>query len=423
MAAVLSQHIDYPKLILEDRIHGSLYTSPAIFDDEMQRIYYQGWVYVGHESEVPEAGDFVVKQIGLQSVVLTRSEEGVHVLYNKCSHRGNSVCVTEKGHVKQLQCAYHGWSFNMKGELAGVPFPNGYKDDFDYGQSGMATVARQESYQGFVFASLVDQGISLMEHLGHGREMIDMLVGLSPEGKLDLNAGWMKHRFTGNWKMIVENQVDGYHAAFTHGSLLRANRTFATVRDRKDTSPAHARDLGMGHSDIDHASDYLSKDKPFRWSGGVDPDRLPGYVAAMKKSYGDQEAHRRMVMGPPHAMIFPNLFLAEMAIMIVQPVSAGETLHLTTPIVLKGGAELNERSLRRGEGALGPAGFLIADDAEISEHTQRGLAASKPEWLILARGLHTEVQNADGTRTAGLMDETSQRGFWRHYRDIMGEQA
>jgi hypothetical protein len=148
---------------------------------------------------------------------------------------------------------------------------------------------------------------------------------------------------------------------------------------------------------------------------------MPIYIASMRAAYGETEARRRLVDGPPHVVVFPNLLIAEMNIMVIEPVSAGQTLQYTTPVMLDEGAELNQRTLRRCEGALGPAGFLISDDAEISDLCQIGLSNQYPEWVLLKRGMHDEQRADDGTRVGGLKDETTQRGFWRHYKKLMAE--
>ncbi|CAN5493201.1 aromatic ring-hydroxylating dioxygenase subunit alpha [soil metagenome] len=418
----INHRLDYDRLIEPGRVHASLYADPAVFRDELATLYGSGWVYVGHDSEVPEVGDFVTKTLGLQGVIMARHTDGkIYVVHNRCTHRASQVVFLPHGHASRLVCRYHGWGFNMKGELLTVPGPEGYDDSLDKSLLGLTPLARVDSYRGFVFASLADHGITLDEHLGLAKASMDMICDLSPQGTIDLSAGWMKTRIKANWKMIVENQVDGYHAPFVHGSLMAANRRFATIRDRKESSPARVRDLGMGHSEIDHATDYRHKGTTLRWTGNIEETRLPKYVAAMNAAYGEADAKRRMIDGPPHTAIFPNLFLAEMAIMVVQPLSEKETIHWTTPVLLKGGEELNERTLRRGEGAVGPAGFIIADDTEISELAQKAANNLYPEWLLLRRGMHTEETHADGTRTAGLMDETTQRAFWRQYRHVMGE--
>ena len=360
--------LDYARLIQNDRVHASLYSDSRVFHDELATMFATGWVYVGHGSEVPQPGDFATKSVGLQSVIMARHSDGeVYVMHNRCPHRASAVCHEAQGHGSRLTCRYHGWSFNMRGDLLTVPGPEGYDDSLDKSALGLPRLPRVESYRGFVFASLAPTGISLHEHLGRARESIDVICDLSPHGELDLSAGWMKTRIRANWKMIVENQVDGYrYAPFVHGSLMNANRRFATVRDRKESSPARVRDLGDGHSEIDHSTDYRQKGSTLRWTGNIEESRLPKYVAAMHAAHGSEEARRRLVDGPPHTAIFPNLFLAEMAIMVCQPVSERETIHWTTPVMLKGGEELNERTLRRGEGAVGPAGFIIADDTRRS---------------------------------------------------------
>lgn len=415
-----TERLPYAALVHEDRVHGSLYTNPLVFADEMQRIFHEGWVYVGHESEVPEAGDYVARRIGRQPMILSRDGSGqLQLLYDRCTHRGNRICPSERGKASQFVCRYHGWVFDTRGTLVSMPAPQGFPEDCGKDELSMARAPRLDTYGGFIFASLAEQGISLDAHLGRGKAMIDMLNGLSPSGRIRLNAGWMKHRLQGNWKGILENQVDGYHPAFVHTSLLRAKREFVQARDRKDSSASRVRDLGCGHSEVDFAADFRQRDVLLGWTGPVHPDKLPRYVTAMETAYGAQECRRRLVDGPPHAVIFPNLFLAEMNIMVIEPISATETVQYTTAVMLEEGYELNLRSLRRCEGALGPAGFLISDDAEISDMVQRGLGADEPEWVLLKRGLHTEERTPDGIRTGELKDETSQRAFWRHYRHLM----
>jgi len=410
----------YDSLVRPDRVHGSLYHDPSVFDEEMERIYHTGWVFVGHDSEVPEVGSFISKPFGLQTVVMARAEDGrIHVLYDRCPHRGNKVLQVEKGVARGFTCPYHAWSFKLDGTFNAMPDMGGCGPDFDRSEANMESLPRVENYRGFVFASLKAEGITLAQHLGKARAMIDQLVDLSPTGKIQLTAGWLKHRIQGNWKNILENQVDGYHAPFVHNSLLMANRDWAGERDRRGDSPTTTRDLGMGHSDVDYTHGYRARGTLLRWTGAKDDSKAPQYVAAMRAAYSPEVAHDRLVVGPPHATIFPNLFIAEMNIMVLQPINADETVHWTTPVLLDEGHEINERTIRRCEGALGPAGFLIADDSEIAELNQIGIKNRKPEWLMLGRGLHDERHEPDGTIVGGLMDETSQRAFWRHYARIM----
>ena len=106
------------ELIRPDRVHGSLYTDPAVFALELERIWYRTWIYVGHESEIPEPDDYVLKSIGPQAVIMTRDRQGeVHLLLNRCSHRANLVCDVERGNGSAFRCTYHGWTFSNTGQI------------------------------------------------------------------------------------------------------------------------------------------------------------------------------------------------------------------------------------------------------------------------------------------------------------------
>jgi phenylpropionate dioxygenase-like ring-hydroxylating dioxygenase large terminal subunit len=417
---------DVGDLVRPDRVSGAVYTDPEVFALEMERVYRQGWVYVGHESEVPEPGDYVTRRIGREPVILVRGKDDeVRVLANRCAHRGNRICNAEKGNSSTFRCPYHGWTFNNDGSLVGVPMRGGYADRFLAVRDdlGLAPTPRTGSYRGFVFASLSPGERTLREHLGRATGAIDRLLALSPTGNLDLRAGWMKHQHRSNWKMVMENNVDGYHALFTHQSVYDAVRK-AKVSHVPSKVEVYVRDLGEGHSEIDYLPEYTRLDEEFVWFGRSPREKLPRYVAAMEEAHGPEETHRAFVVGPPHTLIFPNLFLAEMNIMMVEPVAPDETIAYTTPVWLPGMDEMNERQLRRTEGAMGPAGFLIADDGEIGHRNQMGLASSLPEWIVLSRGLETDVVDETGTVNADKSAETPQRGFWRHWASVLnGEQA
>lgn len=411
------------KLVLPDRVHGSVYTSPAVFERERQRIFARGWVFVAHDSEIPEVGDYVTRRIGGEPVIVTRAKDGaVHVLVNRCTHRGNRICNAERGNATTLRCPYHGWTFANDGRLMAVPMKQGYADRFDGIRNDLAlcSAARVDSYGGFVFASLAPDGPSLVAHLGHAAAAIDRLLDLSPNHRIHLTAGWMKHYQQCNWKMVMENNVDGYHALFTHQSVYDAVKP-AKVSHQPGKVDVLVRDMDNGHAEIDYQEEYLKLDEEFVWFGRMKRSAAPEYVQAMEDHYGAEKAHRSFVVGPPHTLIFPNLFLAEMNVMFVEPITPGETIAYTSPVLLdgEGASQINRKTMRRTEGAMGPAGFLIADDGEIGARNQMGLAAHHPEWVTLSRGLETDHRDDQGTRNDDKSAETPQRGFWRHWSSLV----
>ncbi|MGD0069612.1 MAG: aromatic ring-hydroxylating dioxygenase subunit alpha, partial [Streptosporangiaceae bacterium] len=130
-------------------------------------------------------------------------------------------------------------------------------------------------------------------------------------------------------------------------------------------------------------------------------------------------AEQILIEGAPHVMVFPNLFIAEIQVFVIQPVSAGECVQYSTAVQLKGAPELNRRMVSQSVGSVGPAGMLLADDTEMYERNQRGVAMLKPEWLDLRRGLQRELLDERGLKVGTATDETGMRGFWSHYLSLM----
>ncbi|WP_019546596.1 aromatic ring-hydroxylating oxygenase subunit alpha [Streptomyces sulphureus] len=423
--AGVTEGFDVGRVVQPDRVHGSVYTSPEIFQREMDTIFRTGWVYVAHDSEVSEKGDYLTRRVGSDPVIVVRGKDGrIRVLLNRCSHRANRLCNAPQGNAGSFRCPYHGWTFSNDGSLTAVPMRTGYGEAFRQVREdlALAEAPRVDSYGGFVFASLSPEGPSLAEHLGRATRAIDRLLALSPTGTLDLRSGWMKHLHRANWKMVVENNVDGYHALFTHASVYDAVRR-AKVSHVPSKVDVVVRDLGQGHSEIDYSAEYRKLDEEFVWYGRAPREKLPEYVAAMEEAYGPEQAHDALVVGPPHTLIWPNLFLAEMSVMYVEPVAPDETVAYTGISAMPGQDRFNERTLRRAEGAMGPAGFLIADDGEIGMRNQAGLAAHDPEWLVLARGLETDIEDDTGIVNADKSAETPQRGFYRRWADVVGQET
>src|SRR3989454_366841 len=286
--------IDYKTLVQDDRIHASLYTDPRIFDDELERIFHRGWVFVGHDSEIPRPGDFVTRHVGTEPVIMVRGKDGaVSVLVNRCMHRGTLVCPADRGNARTFSCPYH---------------------------------------------------------------------------------GWMKHRCAANWKALPENDSDGYHLGFVHHALFSTVRSqYQRVVGDERAIKAVVRDWGNGHIEIDWSPGYQDA---FEWFGGASGSLVADFVAALERRDGSETARRRIIEGPAHALIFPNLFLGETNIAIVQPVRVEECVHWHTPMFWKGVPEFDGRLLRMSEAGVGPAAFLLPEDLIRSARNQAGLHAS-----------------------------------------------
>ncbi len=412
--------VDYKALVQDDRIHASLYTDPRIFADEMERIFHRGWVFVGHASEIPRPGDYVTRRIGAQPVIMVRGREGAglglrqplpaprdHALPGRARPRPHVRVPVPRldlrsGRRAHSACRTRAATRRSTGR-----------------EYGLEAAPRVSSYRGFVFASFAATGITLLEHLGAATRLIDRSCDLSPVGEIELTAGWVKHRCAANWKTLPENDSDGYHLGFVHLALFKTVRMqYQRVVGDEKAIKAVVRDWGHGHIEIDWSPGYQG---PFEWFGGASGPAVADFVAALERRDGPELARQRIMQGPAHALIFPNLFLGETNIAIVEPVDVEECVHWHTPMFWKGVPEFNGRLLRMAEAGMGPASFLMPEDLIIATRNQQGLRARTPEWLLLSRGLNREYVDDQGRAVSHVTDETTNRALWRHYRAVMTE--
>mgnify|MGYP003346676690 FL=1 len=220
--------VDVNRLLRLDEglVHSDVYTNPEIFDLEIEKLFHEGWAYVGHETEIPEPGDFVLRTIGKQSVIMNRDSRGqLHLFLNRCRHRANSVCQYNEGNAAKFQCSYHGWTFQNNGELVGIPYQDGaYPVGFDMKDYPLVSV-RMATYRGFIWGNLGRSPATLDDHLGeNGKKAIDLFCDASPEGEVVVQQGCNKTRIYANWKF---QGGDGYHTPFTHQAnfaVMRAKR-------------------------------------------------------------------------------------------------------------------------------------------------------------------------------------------------------
>lgn len=192
---------------------------PDLHQIEQRKVFAKSWVGVGHVSDVPNAGDFVLRYIGEDRVIVTRDREGgVNVLLNACAHRGMEVCWAEQGNQANFKCPYHGWVFDPSGDLLGVPFEKEMYGDWNKAEYGL-TKAKVEIRHGFIFANLDDKAISLDEWMGdfgwyldHIYKGCDDYEPIAPPTRFTINS---------NWKAIGDqNAGDLYHLAGAHAAIM-----------------------------------------------------------------------------------------------------------------------------------------------------------------------------------------------------------
>jgi phenylpropionate dioxygenase-like ring-hydroxylating dioxygenase large terminal subunit len=410
--------VDYDALVHEDRVHSRVYTDARVFEDEMERIFHRGWIYVGHASEIPAPGDYRLAWVGRYPIIMVRGDDGeVKLLSNRCRHRANTVCQIERGNARFFRCDYHGWVYRNNGDLASVSYPEAYNGSLRKEDYGLIPLPRMATYRGFVFGSIASSGMSLPDYLGKAAEQIDLFCDLSPDGEIDARGGIHKYSYRGNWKFQVENSMDGYHPNFVHktffGMLQRKGMQNPTAHFG-GSSIAVTRDFGHGHVMLDYRE--CNRTAPILSV----TQGAQGYRETMAARYGAERADEIINSGGTHLLVFPNLVMIGVQLRVIRPISVDQTEVYLYPTLLKGVApELNQFRLRGHETFFGPAGFGAPDDLEMFERMQVGLKNDLDPWLILSRGLHRERRDADGTRVGHVTDEVTQRGIFREWKRVM----
>ena len=399
------------------RVHSNAYTSPEIFELEMQRIFERSWVYVAHESQIPEPGDFLTTRIGTQPVIVGRDGRGdLQVLLNRCRHRGSIVCRLASGRAQQFVCPYHSWTYGNDGALVNMAQRDGYSPDLERERLGLYRAAGSGSYRGLIFARLSGGGESLDQRLEAVRPYIDLWIERSPTARIRVTRAAHRITYAGNWKFQMENGVDGYHGNYVHSSFIRIADRPASGKALSSPPCCLLRLIGLGPRRRHHRTSRWPHGRPVRLRRPAQRPGPRGAQAGLRRRTGPG------ILAQRNILIFPNLFLFESHIRVMQPLSVSETIVTMLPTLLDGVPDaMNEARLRAHERFFGPAGFGTPDDVEMFVNCENGVRGRAVEWVRQDRGLHREAADA-GQRVAHSSDETPQRSAYRQWRAVMQRQ-
>jgi salicylate 5-hydroxylase large subunit len=392
------------------------YTNEDIHKQELQKLFYKDhWCYVGLEAEIPQPGDFKRTVIGERSVIMVRHEDNsIYVVENVCAHRGMRFCREKHGNAKSFTCPYHQWNYDLEGNLQGVPFRRGVKQDgkvkggmskdfktSDHGLTKLLVAVRG----GVVFASF-DHDIESFEDF-LGPTMLSYFDRMFNGRKLTL-LGYNKQRIPGNWKLMQENIKDPYHPGLLHTwfvtfGLWRADNRSELKMDK------HFRHAAMIST---------------RGSGGKDSQttNVSSFKESMQlndPSFLDVEVEPWWE-GPTAVMmtLFPSVILQQQVNSVstrhIQPNGHGSFDFVWTHFGYEDDTqEMTERRLRQAN-LFGPAGFVSADDGEVIEFSQQGFE-QKPFHRSLAELGGKEIEETDH-----MVSETLIRGMYAYWRKVMG---
>lgn len=382
------------------RCRRDIFTDEEMFELEIKHIFEGNWIYMAHESQIPNPGDYFTLTMGRTPVVITRDKDGeLHALVNACSHRGAQLCRFKRRNQKTFTCPFHGWTFSNTGKLLKVKDPKGagYPEQFNKdGSHDLTKVAKFENYRGFLFGSLSEDVQPLKDYLGDACKMIDMIVDQADEG-LEVLRGSSTYTYDGNWKLQAENGADGYHVSAVHWNYVAttAHRTDDGKEDDIKATDASkwAKQRGGFHA---YENGHI-----LLWTEWADPTNRPGYsrLAEWTEKHGKTKADW-MVGVLRNLCLYPNVFLMDQfssQIRVFRPISVNETEVTIYCIAPKGESqEARTRRIRQYEDFFNASGMATPDDTEEFRATQRGYAgAAHAKWNDLTRGATQWIKGPD----------------------------
>ena len=397
------------------RVPFSIYLDPAVYQMEQEKIFRGStWNYVALEAEIPNPGDYKTTAIGDTPVVVTRDKQGaLHSFVNRCAHRGSRVCRNPQGNATHFTCIYHQWNYDLKGNLLGVPFRHGVADgdrrvggmpqDFSLADHGLHKL-KVEAVNGVVFASFDHEIAPFRKYLG---ELMWYYFERVFDGRPLRILGNMSQKIAGNWKLMFENIKDPYHASLLHVFLVSFGLFRADQKSKveMDENGGHAvlvsrkgeQKASAGTADMAALkTDYELNDKS---------------LLAGRKEFKDENT---VVM----QTIFPSLIVQQqtntLAVRQILPQGPGH-FELVWDFFGYADDDKEMTGIRLKQANLmGPSGLVSIDDTEAMEMCQKGLAA-EPGGAAVAELGGRDCRNEDH-----MVTETAIRGFYKHYRKVMG---
>jgi benzoate/toluate 1,2-dioxygenase alpha subunit len=389
------------------RCRRDIFTDEQLFELEMRHIFEGNWIYLAHESQVPNNNDYFTTTIGRQPIVIARNRQGeLNAFINACSHRGAQLCRFKRGNQATYTCPFHGWTFNNSGKLLKVKDPEnaGYPDQFNQdGSHNLTKVARFESYRGFLFGSVNPDVLPLAEHLGEAAKIIDMIVDQSPEG-LEVLNGASTYVFEGNWKLQAENGADGYHVTATHWNYAattgRRKQAEQTDGIRAMSAGGWAKQGGGSYS-FEHGHLLL-------WTNWANPEDRPNWHRReeLAEKFGKPMADW-MVQRSRNLCLYPNVYLMDQfssQIRVLRPISVDKTEVTIYCIAPKGeDADARAHRIRQYEDFFNASGMATPDDLEEFRACQAGYKGHAAQWNDISRGAKHWHPGADEVaQTIGL---------------------
>jgi len=422
-------------LVREDAVHRDVYVSGEVFELEMERLWSRTWVYVGHDSQVPKAGDYATADVAGRPVVLVRGEDGqVRVLMNRCAHKGAKLVSEASGNMGRFfRCPYHAWAYDLDGAVRAIPLKSGYEGTgFAHTEAarGLSAPAAVAVHRGFVFARLAGEGPSFDDWAGPMRAVIDAIADRSPRGTLRVVGAPIRSTFRANWKMYLENINDTVHPPATHPSVTESASAVWAGRPADAPKPMAMQQLlpfgsgwtffeRMGGRVLPGGHSVLGTQSSIHASY----EGLEGYAAALAAAHGEARAREVLSFAPQNAVLYPSVSMKGMpqAIRVIRPLAPDLTAIEAWAFQPDDAPDaLGRRAVMYNRLVFSPMSPLAHDDLHVFETIQQALRADGNPWVSLARGLRDPERDGEVAEVGGT-DERLIRNQFRAWAAAMAD--
>lgn len=436
----MSQAQRLSDLVQADRVHRDLYLSAAVFEREQVDFFPRVWIFLGHLSQIPRAGDYRLQDVaGRPLLMIRQADGGVRVVYNRCAHKGSPLVTDPGGNVGRfLRCPYHAWTYRLDGSALAMPMRQGYEGtrlaDCEAGQ-GLTAVGDTAVHRDFVFVRLAPEGVGFHDYFGEVLSAIDDMVDRSPTGRLTVAGGVISNLVRANWKTYLENINDTVHPMSTHESATEAARSLWAGQPDDAPKPMAMEQIlpfGSGYDFFERMGGRVYRNGHsilgvnFSIHSGY--SALPEYEAALRAAHGDARADHILGHAPQNAVLYPSLSVkgSPLAIRVIRPLAADLTRIEAWSFQAEAAPDLLfERALNYNRLVFSPMSVVAHDDVHLFQGIQRSLRADGNEWVSLHRGFDESELAAD-TVTVGGTNELlirNQHRAWLRYMTAEQGQA
>lgn len=400
----------------------SIFSDPDIYKAELEQIFARCWLYLGHESQIPNAGDFLNVVMGIEPVLVVRNAEGgISAFINSCRHRGNKVCRADAGNAKAFMCPYHGWTYDLKGALTGLPGHRElYHDEVKRPEWGLPAVAQVDTYRGMIFGTFDADAPSLGEYLGDIRFGLDLLFD---QGDMTAVSPVSRWQMEVNWKFASDNGAgDMYHAPVSHRSAVMVGHssTGRATMPSLDPSGGFTMVSAYGHG---YNANFVEK-----WPVNT---ALPTQAWRTDPKVLERLGPFRSRVNRANMLIFPNLFVnsGSRELMLRNPLSPTR-IELWKTILVDRSAppEVQRMQIRASNQHFGPAGLFEQDDGENWDQSTAGAIGNVSQRYDLNYAMsvgHGEVVSDENSppRIESLVNEHAQLWMYRAWADFMDAES